>query len=340
MRGWNSQAYGELAPSPSLRATQKGTSLSWLTVIAPRAADVPASDVSATASVSQSAATVALTSPTGSATVNLDDAGGSRTAFGPVTPVAVPTADIVLAGSSTVIRGTGLPPGDSARLEVLPEGALAWSPAGDATAGAAGTVEIPVTATSTADYRVVSGLTASAPVHVTAAVAPQPVGGLTATPSGRGQVTVAWTPPADTGGAPLTRYVVKVAGREQVLPPTATSVEFSGVVAGTRDVTVRAVNAVARSPWSTTSVAVPAYPTIAGPHKARKGSRVTLTMTGLLPGTGAVVTIDPAKGKTVTRRPAVSGGGTATVRIEVRSRTKVVVVSGGVRSAAHLIRLR
>ena len=242
--------------------------------------------------------------------------------------------------ASTVVRGTGLPPGDAARLEVLPAGALAWSPAGEATASAAGTVEVPVTATTTADYRVVSGLTASAP-------GPRHRGGRAAA-GGRPHRDTERARPGhrrlDTAGrhrwCPAHRYVVKVAGQEQVLPPTATSVEFSRVIAGTRDVTVRAVNAVARSPWSTTSVAVPAYPTIAGPHKARKGTRVTLTMTGLLPGGGAVVTIDPAKGKTVTRRPAVSSGGTATVRLEVRSRTKVVVVSGGVRSAAHLIRLR
>ena len=40
LRGWNSRAYGELSPAPSVRATQRGTSLSWLTVIAPRAAGV------------------------------------------------------------------------------------------------------------------------------------------------------------------------------------------------------------------------------------------------------------------------------------------------------------
>ena len=49
MRGWNSQAYGELSPAPSVRATQKGTSLSWLTVLTPRAEGVAASTVSATA---------------------------------------------------------------------------------------------------------------------------------------------------------------------------------------------------------------------------------------------------------------------------------------------------
>jgi hypothetical protein len=53
-----------------------------------------------------------------------------------------------------------------------------------------------------------------------------------------------------------------------------------------------------------------------------------------------VVTIDPAKGATVTRRPVVTLKGTATVTYWVKSRTRFVVVSGGVRSAPTVIRLR
>ena len=65
LRGWNSEAYGEFAPAPSVRASQSGTDLSWLTVIAPRAADVPASSVSATSAVSGDAASVALSTTSG-----------------------------------------------------------------------------------------------------------------------------------------------------------------------------------------------------------------------------------------------------------------------------------
>ncbi len=80
MRGWNSQSYGELSPAPSVRATQKGSSLSWLTVLAPRADGVPASSVTASASVSSAAASVAADALLRrSATVNLDDVTGSRT---------------------------------------------------------------------------------------------------------------------------------------------------------------------------------------------------------------------------------------------------------------------
>lgn len=339
MRGWNSQAYGELSPSPSLRATQKGTELSWLTVIAPRASGLAPSSVAASATVSQSDARVALTAPSGSAaTVYLDGAGGSRTDYAAVTPAAVSSADIVLQGSQTVIRGRGLVPNESVTLESLPAGAAAWAVAGQGTATAAGTVDLPVTASSTADYRVVTETGASAPVHVTAAVAPQPVTGVAATSSGRGKVTVSWVPPADTGGAPLTDFVVEHAGVKVTLPPTATSFELTGVVPGEREVKVRARNAVARTGWAKATVSVPAYPSVSGPSKVRKGSKVTLALRGLLPGERAVVTINPAKGPTVTRRPAVSPKGTATVTYWVKSRTRFVVVSGGVRSAPKVIR--
>jgi hypothetical protein len=341
LRGWNSIAYGELSPSPSLRATQKGNELSWLTVIAPRADGVPASAVSASASVSQTAASVALTSPTGRGTVNLDAfGGGSRTDFGSVTPAAVPRADIVLSGSRTVVRATGLTPGESATLEQLPVGAVGWTRVAEGSATAAGTIDLPVTPTASADYRVVAEGGASAPVRVTAAFPPQPAAGVTATPTGRGKVTVSWTPSTDTGGTYLVKQVVQVGSRTIDVAPDATSLEVTGVVPGQRAVQVRAVNPVARSPWATTSVTVPAYPSVSAPGTVRKGTTVTLALRGLLPGERPVVTIDPAKGATVTRRPSVSAAGTATLRWTVRSRTKVVVVSGGVRSDPRVIRLR
>jgi len=111
-------------------------------------------------------------------------------------------------------------------------------------------------------------------------------------------------------------------------------------VPGERVVKVRARNAVARTPWAQAAATVPAYPSISGPTTARKGSKVTLALRGLLPGERAVVTIDPAKGSTVTRRATVTAKGTATVTYWVKSRTRFVVVSGGVRSAPKVIRLR
>ena len=209
MRGWNSQSYGELSPAPSVRATQKGSSLSWLTVLAPRADGVPASSVTASASVSSAAASVALSTAAGSATVNLDDISGSRTAATTMTPTAVPTAPVVLAGTDSRVRALGLTPSAPVTLESSPTGAGTWTPVSTGKASAAGTVSIPVTVPATADYRVVSGLAASAPVTVVAAFPPQPPVNVVATPTGRGQVTVTWQPPADTGGVPLTQYAIR-----------------------------------------------------------------------------------------------------------------------------------
>ncbi|HET8970401.1 MAG TPA: fibronectin type III domain-containing protein, partial [Candidatus Nanopelagicales bacterium] len=167
----------------------------------------------------------------------------------------------------------------------------------------------------------------------------QPATGVTAASTGRGKVTVSWVPSTDTGGTYLVKQVVEVGGRKIDVAPDATSLEVTGVVPGQRAVKVRAVNPVARSPWATTSVAVPAYPSVSAPAKVRKGTTVTITLRGLLPGERPVVTIDPAKGATVTRRPAVSAAGTASLRWTVKSRTRVVAVSGGVRSDPRVIRL-
>jgi hypothetical protein len=340
LRGWNSQSYGEISPAPSLRATQKGTSLSWLTVIAPRAEEVPPSEVSATAAVSTSGAAVAFDAPGGSALVTLDDAGGSRTRYGPVPAAVKPEVPIVLAGTTTTLRATGLQPESPIRLERLATGESTWTTVAEATATESGTAEFRVPAATTADYRAVSGSAVSAPGHVVAAVAPAPVPSVVAVPSGRGEVTVTWQPTPDSGGAPLTRYALRVRGERAWLSPDATSAVVRDVVAGPGRVKVRAANAVAGSPWATTSVDVPAYPTISGPHRARKGTRVTLDLRGLLPSARATVTLDPVKGRTVTKRPKARADGTATVRFEVRRKVTVVVTSGDVASRVHRVRPR
>jgi hypothetical protein len=186
----------------------------------------------------------------------------------------------------------------------------------------------------------VSGTAASSTGRVIAAVAPAPVPSLVATPSGRGEVTVTWQPTPDTGGAPLTRYALRVKGERTWLAPDRTSAVIRGVVAGPGNVKVRAANAVAGSQWSTTRLDVPAYPTISGPHRARKGSRVTLDLAGLLPRTRASVTIDPVRGRTFTKRARADADGTAVVRFKIRRKVTVLVTSGEVTSRPYRVRPR
>jgi len=340
MRGWNSESYGELSPAPSVRATQRGTDLSWLTVIAPRAADVPATSVSATSAVSADAAATALTSPNGSALLTLDRVGGARSAFAPVAPSMRTADDIVLAGTTTTLRATGLPPSAPVAFQVRPVGQVDWTVAGQAAASAAGTAEVPVSVPVTADFRVAAGSGVSGESRVTAAVAPAAPLGVTATPSAGGAVTVQWQPPLDTGGAPLTRYVVVVDGRRMVLSPSATSLVVPGVVAGPRVVSVRTRNAVARSPWATVPVNVAPYPSVTAPRSVPKKTTVTLGLRGLLPDVRSTVELTGKKGGVRTRRVTADDDGTATLRVTLRTTTRVVATSGDVRSAVRKIRVR
>ncbi len=340
MRGWNSQAYGELSSAPSVRAIQKGTSLSWLTVLTPRAEGVAASTVSATAAVSATNASVLLRTAEGSATVNLDGVSGSRTSPTVVTPAAVPTADVVLAGSTTTVRGTGLVPSGPATLEALPVGALAWSTVATGSASAAGTVELSAPVPATADFRVVSGSGPSAPVRVTAAVAPAAPTNVVATPTGKGRVTVTWDPPTDTGGAPLTKFAVRVDGKRVTVPAGARSAVVSGVRAGSRVAKVRAFNQVAVSTWTAAPAAVPAYPSVNGPTRVRRGATATLDLAGLLPNQPSTLRVTVLKsGKVTTRAVKPKSDGTATVRLRVWKTVRVVAVSGGVTSARWRIRV-
>ncbi|MGZ4608852.1 MAG: heparinase II/III domain-containing protein [Actinomycetes bacterium] len=339
MRGWNSEAYGELAPAPSVRATQSGTSLSWLTVIAPRAPGVPASSFSATSAADSRTASVVLTTSTGSARVTLDSNGGSRSEAAPLVPAVTSTQPIVLARAQTTMRATGLPPSAPVTLETRQVEATDWSPVAQSAASAAGTATFAVPVPATADYRVVSDGTVSPPSRVTAAVAPAPPPLVSAASSGRGVVTVTWEPPLDTGGAPLTRFVVRVNGVRTVVPASARSLVVRGVVAGARAVSVRGANAVATSGATSTRVAVPAYPSVSGPTSVRKGRAVTFTLRGLLPGAPTSVTLSPAKAGRVRTKPVkVSAAGTAKVVVVVKKSLRIVVRSGGVASSARKIR--
>ncbi|MDQ1664109.1 MAG: hypothetical protein QOH75_140 [Actinomycetota bacterium] len=341
MRGWNSERYGELAPAPSVRATQSGTSLSWLTVITPRAAGVPASSVSATSSVSGTAASVVLATSSGSALITLDGNGASRSEAQALTPTVAPAASTVLAGSRATMRVSGLPPSAPVTLQTLPVGASEWVVAAESDASAAGTARFAVPVGTTADYRTASGGGVSPATRVVAAVAPTPPQVLSAVPAGRGAVQLTWSPPADTGGAPLTRYVLTVNGRRTVLPASSTSVVVPGVVAGVRAVSLRAANEVATSPAAAASVDVPAYPSVTGRASARKGTAVTFTLSGLLPGAPATVGLSPAKAGRVKTRPIKgSATGTARVVVVVRRTVRIVATSDGVRSTPRKITVR
>lgn len=340
LRGWNSQAYGEFAPSPSVRATQKGSSLSWLTVIAPRAEGVAASTVSATSTVSESAATVSLTTAAGSSTVTLNNTGASRTGHAAIAPILTPTEGIVLAGDTTRMQVRGLPPRGPVTLEAQPVGAEAPQPVATSTASVAGTATFNVPVGATAAYRAMAGDGPSAASQVVAAVAPSAPQTVTAVPSAPGQVQVSWVAPVDSGGAPLTRYAVRVDGKKVTeVAPGATSVVVKGLVPGSRTIAVRALNQVATSVDAPAVAAVPAYPTVTGPVAARKGTTVKLTLHGLLKGTPTAVSFTPARSGRVTKAVKVRSDGTAIVRVVVKKTLRLVVTNGETRSAPHRIKV-
>lgn len=186
-------------------------------------------------------------------------------------PPAAPTITSVVPGDASVTvnftAGTGGEPATSF---------VARSFAGT-TAGPTATVA------ATATSAVVTGLTngtaytftveavnaggASAPSAPSVSVTPAPAAtvpgaptGVTATP-GNAQATVTWTPPASTGGSPITGYSVRVfTGTTQVgaaRPATGTSLVVSGLTNGrayTFD--VAAINAVGTGPFSVRSAPV------------------------------------------------------------------------------------
>lgn len=85
-RGWNSAKYGELVPSPSVRAHAAGPANRIVTVIVPRAAGVEASTATATGTLTQTGVDVVTTKAGQTYRVSLTPSGAVRLAEEPELP--------------------------------------------------------------------------------------------------------------------------------------------------------------------------------------------------------------------------------------------------------------
>ena len=77
-RGWNSAKYGELAPSPSLRAHAPGPANRIITVVVPRPSGLPSTDVAATGVLTGSGAQVSTTVGGNTYRIDLSPSGAVR----------------------------------------------------------------------------------------------------------------------------------------------------------------------------------------------------------------------------------------------------------------------
>jgi hypothetical protein len=106
--------------------------------------------------------------------------------------------------------------------------------------------------------------TTPTPDPTTPVIGPPDMPGNAAASAGDAEVTVSWSPPADTGGAALTHYTVTPvgpagAGTPITVAPDGRSVILAGLVNGSSyDFTVVATNAAGSSPPAHTNTAVPA----------------------------------------------------------------------------------
>jgi hypothetical protein len=104
------------------------------------------------------------------------------------------------------------------------------------------------------------------------AVAPGKATGVVGSP-GNGQVTVSWTPPADTGGVPVASYTVTPTPAGPACATAATSCTISGLTNGTKyTFVVRTTNTANLSSDSDPSAEVTPYVPIKQTVKAKKAS--------------------------------------------------------------------
>ncbi len=264
MRGWSSLAYGELAPAPSVRSTQVGSRLSWVTVLAPVAAGQSTAS-SAVSQVSTDAATVAVTLPGGDPfTVALTRTSASVTdGATALTPSVRLGSAAAQPGAPVALRFSGVTPGARARVEAL--GADGWSEVGSVTAGPAGTGRTVVASDASTSFRVSTtdgvasepvplavGLPPSAPASVSAAISIVGTGA-----ASRGKVTVRWAAPAQgPRELPVSGYTVRIGGRSVTVPAGTRAARFTGLRLGRMPATVVARNVVGTSPAAAVSVKV------------------------------------------------------------------------------------
>ncbi|WP_143448062.1 fibronectin type III domain-containing protein, partial [Kineosporia sp. R_H_3] len=239
--------------------------------------------------------------------VNAAGPSANSAAFGPVTPVGPPAAPVIgtaaLAGpTSATVSWT--PPTDTggsaitgyeiqAVLSGIPVFATNVAPGTSATVtgldpGFTYTFQV---AAINADG-LTSPFSAESNQVVTAAPATAPgVPAIGTATRGNASATVRWTPPANDGGSPITRYQVQarragtttVVGTVQNAPADATSLVFPGLTNGTAyDFRVRAVNAAGTGTYSprsnaVTPATVPGAPTIGTAASGASGGSVTAT---------------------------------------------------------------
>ena len=147
-----------------------------------------------------------------------------------------------------------------------------------------------------------------------------------------------WQPPADTGGAPLTRFAVRIDGKRVVAGRrrAARSSRRAGRAGGRQ---VRAFNVVRGRRWAAVAVAVPAYPSIDGPTGSRRAPGSPSDSPACCPASRRPSRSRIVKsGKLTTRTIDPRNDGTATLRLRVQpdgagSRPP----AGGIRSAVHRI---
>ncbi|MGN6687806.1 MAG: heparinase II/III domain-containing protein [Actinomycetales bacterium] len=282
LRGWVSPAYGVLTPAPSVQAQQSGTSLSWVTVLAPRDAGDDGAGLTATAVTTGNGAIVELPGgdpATGVLHLSADSSNhvsAVRDSAGVSTTVLLSSASLVKSGTGVWFAERGLEPGARGTLEAVPADPVtgqplpgaAWTPVATLTAGRAGTAMVKLPVTRTTAYRLTNDArTPSARVLVRAGVAPGPVTGVTAKVVARAttkgtvhDVVLTWRNPASTGGLPLTSLGATLKGattRTLSVRPTWTMATFPAVPAGSWTANVVARNAIGSSGAVAVAATVP-----------------------------------------------------------------------------------